>query len=133
LNVTVSKKLLNDRLRVSVGSNFELEGPSNANQSSSNPSGDVAVDYQLTKDGRYLIRVYRMNEYEGVLEGQVIETGASFILVFDYDKISELFHGRKEARRIRKHNREVTKQDQQAKQQQQQQQATQQTTPNPQK
>ena len=30
LNVTVSKKLLNDRLRVNVGSNFELEGPSNA-------------------------------------------------------------------------------------------------------
>jgi hypothetical protein len=131
LNVTVSKKLLNDRLRVSVGSNFELEGPSTANQSTSNPAGDVAVDYQLTKDGRYLIRIYRVNEYEGVLEGQVVETGASFILVFDYDKINELFKGRKEARRIRKHNKEVTKQQQQAQDQQQKEHGSQQVPANP--
>ena len=49
LNVTVSKKLLNDRLRVNVGSNFELEGPSSAGQSSSTPGGDISVDYQLNK------------------------------------------------------------------------------------
>ncbi|HYK46249.1 MAG TPA: translocation/assembly module TamB domain-containing protein, partial [Parafilimonas sp.] len=131
LNVTVSKKLLNDRLRVSVGSNFQVEGPSPANQSTSNPAGDVMVDYQLTKDGRYLLRLYRINEYEGVLEGQVVETGASFILVFDFDKISEIFKGRKEARRIRKYNKEVTKQQEQAQQQQKQQQSSEQTPPNP--
>ena len=131
LNVTVSKKLLNDRLRVSVGSNFELEGPSTGNQSSSNPAGDVTVDYQLTKDGRYLVRIYRVNEYEGVLEGQVVETGASFILVFDYDKINELFKGRKEARRIRKYNKEVTKQQEQVQQQQQKEQGSQETPANP--
>lgn len=110
LNVTVSKKLLNDRLRVNVGSNFELEGPSTANQSSSNPAGDVSIDYQLTKDGRYLIRVYRVNQYEGVIDGQVVETGVSFILTFDYNKLKELFTGRKTKKRIRKHNRQINKQ-----------------------
>jgi len=45
-----------------VGSNFELEGPSTANQNSSNPAGDVSIDYQLSRDGRYLIRVYRLND-----------------------------------------------------------------------
>ena len=131
LNVTVSKKLLNDRLRVSVGSNFQVEGPSPANQSTSNPAGDVMIDYQLTKDGRYLLRLYRINEYEGVLEGQIVETGASFILVFDFDKISEIFKGRKEARRIRKYNREVTKQQEQAEQQQKKEQSSEQTPANP--
>ena len=124
LNVTVSKKLLNDRLRVNVGSNFELEGPSNSNQSASNPAGDVSVDYQLTKDGRYLIRVYRLNEYESVIDGQVIETGMSFILTFDYDKISEIFTGRKEAKRIRKHNKKITKEDKQRKREQRAKQAS---------
>ena len=127
MNVTVSKKLLNDRLRVNVGSNFQVEGPSNAGQSSSNPAGDLSVDYQLTKDGRYLIRVYRLNDYDYVLEGQVIETGVSFILTFDYDKFKEIFTGHKEAKRIRKKNKQIEKQDKQIKAQQQQQQGSQTT------
>lgn len=102
LNVGVSKQLMNDRLRVNVGSNFELEGPQNSNRSASNIAGDVSVDYQLTKDGRYMIRIYRRNQYEGVIEGQVIETGSSFILTFDYDKLSELFMTRKEKKEIKK-------------------------------
>ncbi|MEP6466821.1 MAG: translocation/assembly module TamB domain-containing protein, partial [Parafilimonas sp.] len=109
LNVGVSKKLLNDRLKVNVGSNFQLEGPSNSNQSATNIAGDLSVDYQLTKDGRYYIRVYRLNDYEGVIDGQVIETGVSFILTFDYDKLSEIFNGRKEHKRIKKLNKETDK------------------------
>jgi translocation and assembly module TamB len=90
VNVAISKRLLNDRLRVTVGSNFEIEGPKNQNQATSNIAGDVALDYQLTKDGRYMVRAYRRNKYEGVVEGQIVETGVSFILTFDYDKFSEL-------------------------------------------
>ncbi|MBA2499598.1 MAG: translocation/assembly module TamB domain-containing protein [Chitinophagaceae bacterium] len=91
LNVGLSKRLLNDRLKVTVGSNFELEGPSASNQQTNNIGGNVAIDYQLSKDGRYLIRAYRKNEYEGVLEGQVIETGLSFIITLDYDHFRNLF------------------------------------------
>jgi translocation-and-assembly-module (TAM) inner membrane subunit TamB-like protein len=129
LNVGVSKKLLNDRLKVNVGSNFQLEGPSNTNQSASNIAGDLSVDYQLTKDGRYYIRVYRLNDYEGVIDGQVIETGVSFILTFDYDKLSEIFHGRKEIKRIKKLNNETDKKDAEAKAAQQAQQGSQRAQP----
>jgi len=96
LNVTVSKKLLNDRLRVNVGSNFQLEGPTQPGQNAANPAGDISVDYQVTKDGRYLVRVYQYaNEYD--FQGQYTETGMSFILSFDYDEFKEIFSGRKEA------------------------------------
>ncbi len=91
LTVGVSKSLFNDRIKVSVGSNFELEGPANTNQSASNIAGDVAVDYQLSKDGKYVLRAYRRNDYEGVVEGQVIETGLTFIFTLDYDHFRELF------------------------------------------
>ena len=101
LNVGVSKRLMNDRLRVNVGSNFELEGPQNSNRSASNIAGDVSIDYQLTKDGRYMIRGYRKNQYEGVIEGQVIETGATFMLSFDYNKLKELFLSKKEKKEIK--------------------------------
>lgn len=90
-NVSVSKKLFNERIQVEVGSNFDVMGTGAPNQNSSNIAGDAAVDYKLTKDGRYMVRAYRKNQYEAVVEGQVVETGVSFILTFDYDKLKEIF------------------------------------------
>ncbi|HVY75657.1 MAG TPA: translocation/assembly module TamB domain-containing protein, partial [Puia sp.] len=95
LNVNVSKSLFNDRIRVGVGSDFQLE-QTNPNQNASNIAGNVNVDYKLSKDGRYMIRVYRKDQYDSVVEGQVVETGLSFILTFDYDKFWELFEKSKE-------------------------------------
>jgi len=102
LNVGVSKRLMNDRLKVNVGSNFQLEGPQNSNRNASNIAGDVSIDYQLTKDGRYIIRGYRKNQYEGVIEGQVIETGATFMLNFDYNQLKELFMSKKKKKEIQR-------------------------------
>lgn len=92
LNVGVSKKLLDDRLKVTVGSSFAVEGQERANEESTNIAGDVALDYQLTKDGRYMLRAYRKNEYQVAVEGQVIETGVAFIITMSYNKFRELFH-----------------------------------------
>ncbi len=100
LTVGVSKNLLNDRLRVSVGSNFELEGPANSNQSASNIAGDVAVDYLLSKDGRYTLRAYRRNQYEGVIEGQVVESGVAFIFSFDFNQFKQILNRKTEEQKI---------------------------------
>lgn len=96
LNVGLSKRLLNDRLTVTVGSNFQLEGPQQSNQSSNNIAGNVSVNYQLSKDGRYLVRFYRRNEYEGTVDGYIIETGLGFIMSVDYNRFSQLFHARRQ-------------------------------------
>jgi hypothetical protein len=110
LNVGLSKRLLNDRLSVTVGSNFELEGPQQSNQSGSNIAGNVAVNYQLSKDGRYMLRFYRKNEYEGLVDGYVIETGLGFILTVDYNHFREIL----QSRRIkREQKREEKNQNQQ--------------------
>lgn len=92
LNVAVSKKLLDDRLKVTVGSSFGVEGAERANEESTNIAGDVALDYQLTKDGRYMVRAYRKNQYQVAVEGQVVETGVAFIITMSYNKFRELFH-----------------------------------------
>jgi hypothetical protein len=96
LNIGLSKKLLNDRLQVTVGSNFELEGPQNSNQKNNNIAGNVAVNYQLSRDGRYMVRFYRKNEYVGVVDGYIIETGLGFIFNMDYNKFSELLRRKKQ-------------------------------------
>ena len=95
LNVSMSKQLLSDRLKVTVGSNFELEGPQQTNQRQNNLAGNVALDYMLSKDGKYMLRAYRKNEYEGELDGYIIETGLNFILSFDYDHFHDLFRKKK--------------------------------------
>ncbi|QLC65904.1 translocation/assembly module TamB [Flavobacterium sp. LPB0248] len=92
LNVEVSKKLLDDRLKITVGSSFGVEGQERANEDSTNIAGDVALDYQLTKDGRYMVRAYRKNQYQVAVEGQVIETGVAFVITMSYNKFRELFH-----------------------------------------
>jgi len=95
LNVMVSKKLLNDRLIVTVGSDFELEGPQNAGGQSSDLIGNVGVDYKLSKDGRYMLRAYRKDDYDDIVEGYVIETGVGFIITIDYNKFKEIFRSKK--------------------------------------
>ena len=95
LNVKVSKNLFSDRVRVTVGSDFQLE-QTNPNQNTTNIAGDVSVDYRLTRDGRYMVRVYRKDQYESILQAQIVETGLSFILTFDYNQFRELFQNKKE-------------------------------------
>ena len=89
-NVGLSKQLLNDRLQVTVGSNFELQGPTQTNQASNNIAGNIAIDYKLSRDGRYLLRAYRKNDFQGVIEGYVIETGLGFIINVDYNDFKEI-------------------------------------------
>ncbi len=114
LNVGISKRLLNDRLTVSVGSNFELDGPMKANQQQNNLAGNISVNYKLSKDGKYMLRAYRKNDYTGALEGYVIETGVGFVISVDYNKFKEIFINKEQRRRKRQmmqKNKEVQKED----------------------
>jgi hypothetical protein len=99
VNVGVSKKLLNDRLVVNVGTDIGLQGAANSYAQSSSLSGNFSVDYKLSQDGKYTIRAYRQNDYEEIIEGQVIETGVSFIITLDFDKFKELFEKSKKTKK----------------------------------
>lgn len=90
LNVGLSKQFLNDRITVTVGNNFNLEGQNQPGQKTTDIAGNISVNYKLTKDGRYLIRAYRKDEYI-VVEGEVVETGLGFSLTYDYNRFKELF------------------------------------------
>ena len=91
LNVGISKMLFDDRLKITIGSNFEVEGNTRPGEKASNIAGDISLDYQLSKDGRYFARVYRKNQYQATLQGQFVETGIGFIITMSYDKFKELF------------------------------------------
>ena len=115
LNVALSKSLLNDRLTVTVGSNFELEGAQNTNRQTSNIAGNVALDYKISKDGRYLLRAYRKNDYQGIIEGYIIETGIGFIVSVDYNQFKEIFRSQATKDRLRAERKAKQQQKQAAK------------------
>jgi hypothetical protein len=109
LNVGLSKQFLNDRVTVTVGNNFNLEGQNQPGQKTTDIAGNVSVNYKLTKDGRYMVRVYRRDEFI-VVEGQVVETGVGFTLTFDYDRFKELFAKKsKEEKQLEKEYNEKEK------------------------
>jgi hypothetical protein len=107
LNIGLSKRLLNNRLKITVGSNFQLEGPQNSNQQNNNIAGNIAADYQLSKDGRYVLRFYRQNEYQGIVDGYIIETGVRFIFSVDYNRFMQIFR-KKRQRAVGKEETEKT-------------------------
>ncbi|MEP7254711.1 MAG: translocation/assembly module TamB domain-containing protein [Ferruginibacter sp.] len=91
LNVALSKTFLDDRLTVSLGKNFGVTGQDAASKENNSFIPDVTIGYKLTKDGKYLLKAYRKNQFEVVLDGYVVETGLGFVVTMDYDKFSELF------------------------------------------
>ena len=94
LNVALGKNFLNDRLNVSVGKSFTVDGTNPSANTNSNVNTqfipDVNTTYKLSKDGKFMLRAYRKNQYEALLDGYFIETGVSFNFTIDYDKLQEI-------------------------------------------
>ena len=95
LNLAASKRLLNDRLKLTIGNDFELEGPQTSNQQTSYIPSNLAADYQLSADGKYTMRGYRRAYDEGVLQGYVTETGLNFIVSLDYNHFKNILKRKK--------------------------------------
>jgi hypothetical protein len=91
LDVSLSKNLFNDRFRVEVGSQVDLEGQQRTQQQATDIIGNILVEYLLTEDGRYKLRGYRKNEYEGLIDGQVVVTGISVQFSKEFEKFNELW------------------------------------------
>ncbi|WP_339611024.1 translocation/assembly module TamB domain-containing protein, partial [uncultured Planktosalinus sp.] len=91
LDITARKRLFDDRMIVSVGSEVDVEG-SNQNPDERSPViGNVSVEYLLTENGRFRLKGFRRNEFENVIDGQLIVSGIALIFSREFDKFGELF------------------------------------------
>ena len=97
VEIGLKKQLFNDRLTVQLGGSVDVEGDKAKQNSASEITSDVTVEYKLTKDGRYRLKGFRHNQYEGAIEGQLVETGAGVVYVKDFDK-----WGKKKKRTLKK-------------------------------
>ena len=101
LNLMLGKAFLNDRLNVSFGKSFTVDGndPSVKGRRAENRDiqfiPDVNTTYKLSIDGKYMLRAYRRSQYEAIMDGYFIETGFAFAFTMDYDKLKELVSKKK--------------------------------------
>ena len=68
-----------------------MEGEKARQNSTSDITSDVTVEYKLTKDGRFRLKGFRHNQYEGAIDGQLVETGGGISYVRDFNKWKDLF------------------------------------------
>ena len=92
VEIGVKKQLFNERLSVQLGGSVDVEGDRARQNSASDITGDVTVEYKLTEDGRFRMKGFRHNQYEGAIEGQLVETGAGIVFVRDFNRWKRLFH-----------------------------------------
>ena len=97
VSADVSTDIFNERLTVEVGGSVAVEetGATNRSVKAGDLAGDFRVEYKLSRDGVYRIRVFNNTDYENEIEGEVTKTGVSFIFNKDFDSFSDLF-GKKE-------------------------------------
>ena len=94
----LKKQLFNERLSVQVGGNVDVEGAKAKQNSPSDITSDVTIEYKISKDGRYRLKGFRHNQYEGAIDGQLIETGMGASYVHDFNKWKDFFREPKKSK-----------------------------------
>ncbi len=93
VTLDVSKQLLNDKLSVKVGGNFNVEGNEQTqNQNYKTVTGDVVIEYKIDEDGKYRIQGFSKREYEDFFTGEINKTGAAFIFNKDFYDLMQLLN-----------------------------------------
>jgi len=91
VEIGLKKQLFNERLSVQLGGTVDVEGTAAKQNSASNITSDITIEYKLTKDGRFRLKGFRHNLYEGAIEGQLVETGVGVMYVRDFNKWKNFF------------------------------------------
>ncbi len=103
VEVGVTKTLFDERLSVEIGGNVPIEGQDASSSSNAkNITGDVTVEYKLTKNGRYKVKAFRKNQYDGISNGTIVETGAGVMYIRNFTHFKELFISKKKRKELTK-------------------------------
>lgn len=76
-SVKLSQKF-GDRFRATIGGKVSQGAAANG-QSNGAQLGDISFEWLIKKDGSHYLRLFRKTNFESVLDGQIIETGAGYV------------------------------------------------------
>jgi len=91
LQMKVSRDFFDERVKVTVGGNIELENEEQQQRQASDIAGDFMIEYYITPEGNLSLKGFRTKNYTDIFDGEVIETGVSLEFSKSYDRFRELF------------------------------------------
>lgn len=96
----IGKSFLNDRARINYKGSLGVTTDADADQTNSHfVQNELEIELKITADGTYKGVFFRKNKYEGLLEGEVIETGGGIRFSKEYDSIGNVFNNDKRQER----------------------------------
>lgn len=99
----VSKSLFDNKFKIVVGGNYSTDA-SNDENFAQNLISDISFQYMLrqTNTTNMYASLFRHNDYENILEGEVTETGVAFVMQRKLSHLRQLFSWLKPKKRKRK-------------------------------
>ena len=94
-NFQFAKRFWNNRIRVVIGGKVST---GNNVQQDESFIDNISLEYRLDNSGTRYVKLFHDKNYESVLDGEVIETGAGIVLRKKVSKVGELFIFRKKKR-----------------------------------
>ncbi len=101
-----SKSLFNDRFRIVIGASVS-SGEAVSKEDNQAFIDDIALEYMLDSSGNRFIKLFHQQDFESVLEGDIIKTGVGVVLKRKVNRLGHLF-------RFRDPNKKKKKKDSEA-------------------
>jgi len=100
----VGKSFLRDRARMNYRGSMEFSSRMFTEQINSNfVQNEFDVELKINKSGTFRGTFFRKNKYEGILEGEVVETGGGIRIIKTYDSVKDIFSGEKKLKKDNDH------------------------------
>lgn len=94
IDIGLSQSLLNDRLTISLDGNLGLETGNSDQSAFSSLAGDFVLAYNITKDGKYKVRVFQQSDFDALSNSNVWKTGFGFSYQAKFGKINKVKYER---------------------------------------
>lgn len=89
-----AKRFYNDRIRIVIGGRLS-SGTNVEETQADNFIDNVSIEYRLDEGGSRYVKLFHNKNYENLLEGEIIETGAGIVLKRRMVRFLDLFDFRK--------------------------------------
>lgn len=96
LQMEVSRNFFDERLRITVGGNIELEDETRRQENPADIAGDFSIEYLVTPEGNLILKGFRNKNYGDIFDGEVFDTGISLKFSRSYNRFRELFRKEEE-------------------------------------
>lgn len=89
-NFQFAKRFWNNRFQVIIGG--KISTGNDVQQQDESFIDNISLEYRLDNSGTRYIKIFHDKNYESILDGEVIETGAGIVLRKKVSKLSETVH-----------------------------------------